>query len=46
MKKRTVPAFLNEMMLRGLRLLVWLWLWVLWLVHLGRDDNKDKRDFP
>jgi hypothetical protein len=26
MKERTVSAFLKEMMLRGLRLLVWLWL--------------------
>jgi hypothetical protein len=47
MKKRTVSAVLKEMMLRGLRLLVWLWVGLLWLAHLGRDeDGKDKRDFP
>ena len=46
MKKRTISAFLKEMMLRGLRLLVWLWLGLLWLVHLGRKDDKDKSDFP
>jgi hypothetical protein len=45
MKKRTVSAFLREMMLRGLRLLVWLWLGLLWLAHLGRKDG-DRRDFP
>jgi hypothetical protein len=45
MKKRSVSAFLREMMLRGLRLLVWLWLGLLWLAHLGRRDG-DKRDFP
>ena len=26
-------------MLRGLRLLVWLWLGLLWLAHLGRKDG-------
>ena len=39
MKKRTVSAFLREMMLRGLGLLVWLWLGLLWLVRLGRKDH-------
>ncbi len=43
MKKHTVSAFLKEMMLRGLRLLVWLWLGLLWL---GRKDDKDRSDFP
>jgi hypothetical protein len=47
MKKRTVSAVLKEMMLWGLRLLVWLWIGLLWLAHLGRDgDGKNKRDFP
>ena len=46
MKKRTVSSFLKEMMLRGLRLLVWLWLGLLWLLHLGREDDKDRSDFP
>ena len=46
MKKRTVSAFLREMMLRGLRLLVWLWLGLLWLVRLSRGDDKDRSDFP
>jgi hypothetical protein len=46
MKKRTVSAFLREMMLRGLRLLVWLWLGLLWLVRLGRKDDEDRSDFP
>ena len=32
-------------MLRGLRLLVWLWLGLLWLAHLG-PRMEDKRDFP
>jgi hypothetical protein len=32
MKKRTVSAFFKEMMLRGLRLLVWLWIGLLWLL--------------
>jgi hypothetical protein len=44
MKERTISAFLKEMMLRGLRLLVWLWLGLLWLAHLGRKDG-DKREF-
>src|SRR5678816_108911 len=30
----------------GLRLLVWLWLGLLWLAHLGRKDDKDKSNFP
>ena len=46
MKRRTVSALLKEMMLRGLRLLVWLWLGLLWLVRLGRKDDKDRSDFP
>jgi hypothetical protein len=46
MKKRTVSAFLRVMMLRGLRLLVWLWLGLLWVVHFGHRDDGDKRDFP
>jgi hypothetical protein len=46
MKERTISAFLKEMMLRGLRLLVWLWLGLLWLAHLGRKDDKDKSNFP
>jgi hypothetical protein len=46
MKKRTVSAFLREMMLRGLRLLVWLWLGLLWLVRLGPKDDEDRSDFP
>ena len=33
-------------MLRGLRLLVWLWLGLLWLVRLGRKDDEDRSDFP
>jgi hypothetical protein len=41
MKKRTVSAFLKEMLF----LLVWLWLGLLWLAHPGRRDG-DKRDFP
>jgi hypothetical protein len=45
MKERTISAFLKEMMLRGLRLLVWLWLGLLWLAHLGRKDDKDKSNF-
>jgi hypothetical protein len=45
MKKRRISTLLKEMMLRGLRLLVWLWLGLLWLAHVGRKDG-DKRDFP
>ena len=45
MKKRTVSAFLKEMMLRGLRLLVWLWLGLLWLAHLGRKDGGQDATF-
>ena len=29
------------MMLRGLRLLVWLWLGLLWLAHVGRKDGDN-----
>jgi hypothetical protein len=46
MKKRTISALLKDMMLRGLRILVWLWLCVLWLAHLGRKDDGDRCDFP
>jgi hypothetical protein len=34
------------MMVRGLRLFVWLWLCLLWLVRLGRKDDEDRSDFP
>jgi hypothetical protein len=34
------------MMVRGLRLFVWLWLALLWLVRLGRKDDEDRSDFP
>ncbi len=46
MKKRTISAFFKEMMLRGLRLLMWLWLCLLALVRFGRKDDKDRSDFP
>jgi hypothetical protein len=46
MKKRSFFAFLENVMLWGLRLLVWLWLWLLWLTHRGGDDDQYERDFP
>jgi hypothetical protein len=45
MKKRTVSSFLKEMMLRGLRLLVWLWVGLLWLAHLGRRTTRTGATF-
>ena len=46
MNQQTIPAFLKGMMFRGLRLLVWLWLCLLWLAQLGRDGDTDKKNFP
>jgi hypothetical protein len=33
-------------MIRGLRVLVWMWLCLLWLADYVRKDKRDKRDFP
>jgi hypothetical protein len=46
MKKRTISAFFKEMMLRGLRLLMWLWLCLLWRVQLGRKGMGTSATFP
>jgi hypothetical protein len=45
-EKAKLFAFLENVMLWGLRLLVWLWLWLLWLTHRGGDDDQYERDFP
>jgi hypothetical protein len=34
------------MMLRGLRLLMWLWLCLLWRVQLGRKGMGTSATFP
>jgi len=46
MKKRGFLAFLEDMMLWGLRLVVWLWLWLLRLAHLRKKDDLYDREFP
>jgi hypothetical protein len=46
MKKRSFSTPLEMTMLWGLRLLVWLWLSLLWLTHRGSDDDLYNRDFP
>jgi hypothetical protein len=43
MKSETIR---RAVMLWGMRLLVWLWLCLLWLAHLGDDDDLYRRDFP
>ena len=37
---------LQGTMLWGLRLLVWLWLCLLWLSHLGREDDLYRHELP
>ena len=50
MKKLSFLPLRKNLMVWGLRLLVWLWLWLwlclLWLAHLGSKEHQDERDFP
>jgi hypothetical protein len=46
MKKLSFLPLRKNLMVWGLRLLVWLWLCLLWLAHLGSKEHQDERDFP
>lgn len=46
MKKLSFLPLRNDAMVWGLRLLVWLWLCLLWLAQLGSKEQQHRRDFP